>query len=104
SATFTTADADALTVPLNRDGAASSAASAASSFQFAKKICDFPSDPRAEVHANFFPSGENTGKPSKPSVNVTRIGSCAPAASTINNSKFAKPSLFAVKIKYFPDG
>ena len=33
---------------------------------------------RPLVQASVLPSGENTGRPSKPSVNVTRTGSCFP--------------------------
>jgi hypothetical protein len=85
-------------------GAASSAARAAPSFQSAKKSCDFPSPVRPLVQQSFFPSGENAGRPSKPDVKVTRTGSCSPATSTTNNSKFSKPSLFEVKMKYLPLG
>jgi len=46
----------------------------------------------------FFPSGEKTGNPSKPSVNVTRTGSRVPQHPTRKSSKLPNPSLLAVKI------
>ena len=63
-----------------------------------------PSAVRPEVQQSLFPSGEKTGRPSKPSVNVMRTGSFAPLASVRKSSKFAKPSLFAVKMRYSPVG
>ena len=80
------------------------AASAASWFQSARNSCDVPSGARFDVQQSFLPSGEKTGSPSKPSVKVKRAGSRSPIASTMNNSKFAKPSLFAVKTMNLLEG
>ena len=44
--------------------------------------CDFSFSVLLEVHINCFPSGEKTGKPSKPSVKVALTGSRVPAVST----------------------
>src|SRR3974390_1224844 len=81
-----------------RGGAAASALSAVSWFQPARKSCDLWSLVRLVVQQSFWPSGENTGRPSKPSVKVTRTGSRVPAASTRNSSKLSNPSLFEVKM------
>src|SRR5207244_9799228 len=78
--------------------ASARASSADSSFQSARKSWDFPSAVRLEVQASFAPSGEKTGRPSKPSVKVTRTGSRVPLASTRKSSKLAQPSLLAVKM------
>ena len=59
---------------------------------------------RFDVQQSLLPSGEKTGRPSKPSVKVARTGSCSPIASTMNSSKLAKPSLFAVKTMDLPEG
>ena len=87
-----------------RGGAAANAFSADSSLQSARNSWAFPSSVRPVAQHSFFPSGENTGSPSNPSVKVTRIGSCSPWASTTNNSKFSNPHLLEVNMTYLPDG
>src|SRR5262249_17399462 len=42
------------------------------SLKSARKICDVLSGPRLEVHISHWPSGEKTGRPSKPSWKVSR--------------------------------
>src|SRR5215210_2780028 len=71
--------------------------------QSAMNNCDLPSGVRDDVQQSFFPSGENTGRPSNPSVKVTRVGS-PPWASTRYNSKFEKLSSLDVNITYLPEG
>ena len=90
--------------PAPRSGDVFRAAGAALSSQSARNSCDLPFGVRFDVQHSLLPSGEKTGRPSKPSVKVTRTGSRSPAASTMNSSKLAKPSLFAVKTRYWPEG
>src|SRR5439155_23318249 len=90
--------------PEPRRGAVLIAVVAWECFQSARNSWDFPPGAGFDVQQSFRPSGENVGRPSKPSLNVTRAGSRVPAASTMNNSKLEKPSLLAVKMTYLPEG
>ena len=86
-----------------RAGAEAKASSAAAWFQAARNSCDSPL-PRFEVQLSEAPSGEKTGRPSNPSVRVTRTGSRSPDASTRNSSKLENPCLLEAKIAYSPEG